>query len=55
MNLTKEDLLDSKNIHVYQFSIQSDGMSAVDELNFNFSIMQLIEWLFINKVQGNLS
>ena len=34
LNLTKEDLLDSKNIHVYQFSIQSDGMSAVDELNF---------------------
>lgn len=34
LNLTKEDLLDSKNIHVYQFSIQADGMSTVHELKF---------------------
>lgn len=33
LNLTKEDLLASKNIHVYQFSVQNDGMSIVDELN----------------------
>lgn len=36
LNLTKEDLPDSKNIHVYEFSVQSDGMSSVDELNFSF-------------------
>lgn len=35
LNLTKEDLLDSKNIHVYQFSVQNDGMSIVNELSFS--------------------
>jgi len=34
LNLTKEDLLKSKNIHVYQFSNQSDGTSIVNELKF---------------------
>lgn len=33
LNLTKEDLLDSKNVHIYQFSMQSDGMSTVDEVS----------------------
>lgn len=35
LNLTKEDLPDSKNIHVYQFSVQNDGMSIVNELSFS--------------------
>lgn len=34
LNLTKEDLLMSENIHVYRFIIQSDGMSMVDEMDF---------------------
>lgn len=34
LNLIEEDLLKSENIHVYQFSNQSDGTSVVDELEF---------------------
>ena len=34
LNLTEEDLLKSKDIHVYQFSNQSDGTSVVNELEF---------------------
>lgn len=34
LNLTKEDLLQSQNVHVYQFSNQNDGTSIVNELEF---------------------
>ena len=34
LNLTKDDLLKNKNIHVYQFINQADGTSNVEELEF---------------------
>lgn len=34
LNLTKEDILANKNVHVYQFVNQPDGTSNVEELEF---------------------
>lgn len=34
LNLTENDLLKTQNVHVYQFSNQSDGTSVVNELEF---------------------
>lgn len=34
IQIEKEDLLNSKNIHIYQFANETDGKSSVQELQF---------------------
>ena len=34
LHLTKDDLLQNKNVHVYQFINGEDGMTTVSELEF---------------------